>query len=350
MKNALIISLNFRVSHIAHLIASYKQMDELGYNPYLYINPQLIPFLPTDVRYITKLKEIKKVEVAIFWFPALQNLATMLLLKLKYHSKILYVFHEPIEKYSIYKNLGLTNIQIISTYIKYCYTLSFLLLANAIILPSKKAFKLYKSSISVKFNKNIHYIPLLFPDELTLLSKKREYISYIGTIARDHAFEEFVKCVLSLSNDDNFPSDLKFLIATKNTVPMTEKLEQLIKIGRLKIIDGKPLTDEEINKCYSSSILVWNAYNRTTQSGVLAKASMFGTPALVKIDNLSEFSINDYNVKAIKSNTDIREITRGIIDVINNLETYSQNSRMIFESMFYYRVHNATIKSILSNL
>lgn len=350
MKNALIVSLNFRVAHVAHLVASYRQMEEIGYCSCLFINPNLVPYIPKDIRYITDLKELKVVDLAIFWFPAMHNLSVMMKLKIKYHSKILYVFHEPIEKYQTYKKLGFTYGDIFKVYCKYAYTLSFLFLADAIVLPSKKAEQLYVNSLSSRINSNYYYIPLLFPDENKHNVEKRMYFSYIGTIAQDHAFDEYCNCIIKMSDNKALPEDVKFLIATRNIVKKNKAINELIASEKLRIIEGKPLTDEEINECYSRSLAVWNVYNRTTQSGVLAKASMFGTPALVKSDNLSEFSIDGYNVKAVQSNTDISELSKGILNIIENIDRYSKNSRQMFESTFYYRIHNDKMASIIENL
>ncbi|MBD5312937.1 MAG: glycosyltransferase [Bacteroides sp.] len=349
-KTVVIISLNYRVAHVAHLVASYYQMEELGYKSILCINPKLIPFIPKGLNYVTSIRNLKSVDVALFWFPAFSNIKLMLQLKIRFHSRIIYVFHEPLEKFNTYRNLGLSKMEILKIYLKYIYSLLFLIISDSIILPSKKALNIYKDSFGYKVNRNISYIPLLFNDESFSIPPKREFISYIGTIARDHAFNEFINFILSISENNHLKYKLKFLIATRNLVPRTPDLDKLIQKGILKIIEGKPLTDYEINLYYAKSYVVWNAYNRTTQSGVLAKASMFGTPAIVKKDNLSEFSIDGYNVKAVSSNTDIDELFRAVNEVIANIDIYSKNSRQMFESTFYYRVHNDQITSIIKNL
>ena len=50
---------------------------------------------------------------------------------------------------------------------------------------------------------------------------------------------------------------------------------------RLKLVVGKPMSNLEINNYFNKSLVVWNAYRRSMQSGVLPKAYMFGTPVII---------------------------------------------------------------------
>lgn len=350
MKNALIVSLNFRVAHVSHLVASYKQQQELGYNSYLYIHPNLIPFIPTGIRYITGLDQIKEVSLAIFWFPAAKNLKEMIRLKWKYKAKLIYVFHEPIESFQTYRKFGLSPSEIAKTYIRYAYTLSFLSASDFIILPSKKAYSLYEASFGRRINSHYRMIPLLFDDERKGYAPVRRYFSYIGTIAHDHAYNEFIRFILRFSTDDSCPMDLKFLIATRNQVDKTAELISLIDNDKLVVQEGRPLSDDEINSFYAQSYCVWNAYHRTTQSGVLAKASMFGTPAIVTKDNLSEFSVDGQNVSSCDDNSNYSQIKSAFMRIINQFDAYSANSRKIFETYFNYKSHNKEMLEITNRL
>ncbi len=350
MKNALIISLNFRVAHISHLIASYRQFEELGYNSILYIHPNLIPFLPSEITNITNLNQIESAAIAIFWFPATKNLVEMLRLKWHFKAKIIYVFHEPIESRSTYRNFGLSRSEIVKIYARYLYQLSFVFISNAIILPSHKALKLYDNSIALKINRHRQYIPLLFSDESNGAKISREYFSYIGTIAYDHAYNEYLRFITQAINDTAIPNQIKFMIATRNKVDRSEEINTFIKNGRLKVIDGHPLSDDEINQCYASSFGVWNAYHRSTQSGVLAKASMFGTPAIVTSKNLSEFATDGKNVIACQNNTSYIQLKEALLKLYTSFDYLSQNSKKIFNTVFNYKIHNNTMYNLLSRL
>lgn len=350
MKNALIVSLNFRVAHVSHLVASYRQFEEIGFRSCLYINPQLAPFLPEDVRYITDLSQAESVDIAVFWFPATGNIREMMRLKSRFGAKIIFVFHEPLETFGVYRSLGLPGIEIAKIYARYLVTLTFIQLSDAILLPSHKAYSLYEDSLARKINSRYYHLPLLFCDESAAERPERKYFSYIGTIAQDHAFDDFVRFIIRASEDHELTDRLRFMIATRNTVPDSRKLREMREKGLLKVIDGHPLSDEEINRCYAESYCVWNAYNRTTQSGVLAKAGMFGTPAIVLRRNLSEFSIEGKNVVCCENNQDYGQIKEALLKLLHDFRDYSENARDIFEKTFYYRNNNSRMKDIVDNI
>lgn len=347
---ALIISLKFRAAHISHLVASYRQMEELGFKSYCYIHPEAIPFLPQGIEYITDISEIKNVSIAIFWFPALYNIKNMLKLKLHYKAKIIYVYHEPIESLKTYIKSGNTIWAIIKIFLKYYVSLIFLLLANIIILPSQKAINLYEKHITKWINTNYFYLPLLYSDEINTVPKQeRKYFSYIGSISQDHAFDEFINIIYSLYKKKAFPM-LHYLIATWQEIPYDKRINEMINAGVLKIEAGKPMTNEEINAHYASTFLVWNAYNRSTQSGVLAKSFMFGTPGLVLKQNLSEFVSNSREVIAIDSNSDYNQIKNAIEFAQNNFVKLSTYARLNFEKNYDYRIHNEEMGNIIKTL
>ena len=76
---------------------------------------------------------------------------------------------------------------------------------------------------------------------------KRCFFSYIGTIAPDHSFKEYVDFVEWALENDELPS-MKFLIATKSAF---EAPEGLRKSERVVIKQGRPMSNEEINDYYS---------------------------------------------------------------------------------------------------
>ena len=109
------------------------------------------------------------------------------------------------------------------------------------------------------------------------------------------------------------------------------------------------MTDEEINHWYASSYVVWNAYSRTTQSGVLAKSFMFGTPAVVMSKNLCEVASNGVEVIAVNDNKDKKQIEDAVTEIIRNFTSYSKVCRERFLSTFFYRNYNELLRNILSN-
>ncbi|MBD5261375.1 MAG: hypothetical protein HDS38_04505 [Bacteroides sp.] len=347
---ALIVSLNFRAAHISHLLASYRQMEELGYKSILYIDKNFIPFLPTTVDYITDLGELEHISVAIFWFPALKNINAMIKLKLRHDAKIIYIYHEPVEAFSSYLKSGNSFWWTIKYFLKYYIGLTFIKLADKIILPSKKALELYQQNVTNKLNSNYSYLPLLYEDESQYIeNQNREFFSYIGGISFDHAFDKYLDFIYEYyKKSETLP--IKFLIASWRQLPKDSRISEMKDAGVLTIQCGKPLTNDEINKFYASTLLVWNAYNRTTQSGVLAKSFMFGTPGLVLKKNLSEFIQDKKEVIAIESNTNFNQIKNAIQYAIENIDQLSISARSNYLKNYDYKSHNLEMKNILHSL
>ena len=72
---ALIISLNFNPGHVSHMVASYKQCEELGYKSVYYVDSAFCPFLPKGSCVNIASGGIAfKVDLAVFLFPSQKNL------------------------------------------------------------------------------------------------------------------------------------------------------------------------------------------------------------------------------------------------------------------------------------
>lgn len=347
---ALIISLNFNPGHVSHLRASYHQFEELGYESCYYVNPAFKDFLPKGSHVIFYGEgKPKAADVAFVWFPSQKNLPVMWSLKRKFQTKNIYCFHEPVISFKEYKESGYTTKQVLIERVKDwigAYTSN---IADAVILPSKKAYSNYMAGKLYK-NRNIIYLPLLYDDERTEVHQRteRHYFSYIGTVASDHSFNEFLSCIKWAYKQDKL-KDVKFMIATRSIVDCDEVMKDMVDAGRLKLIQGKPMDDETINGCYASTYVIWNAYARTMQSGVLAKSFMFGTPAIVLRKNLSEFTVDGQEVAAIEDNTSFEEIEKAVLRITGEFEHYTSAARKRFEETFYYRQYNDTFKKILSS-
>lgn len=345
--NALVVSLNFHPGHVCHLIASYKQCEELGYTSFYYVDPEFEDYLPSDSRIITSRSGlIRDIDLAVFLFPSQKNILLLFKLKLK-HSKILYVFHEPLARMNVYREAGFSFLYLVKLWIIDKVNIITVRLSNGVLLPSKKAVQYYESNNNYS-NRHYHYLPLMFDDEYIKdgIQPERRYFSYIGTIAADHSFNEYLRFVKWAISKGKV-TGLSFLIATRTDFNIPEELKNS---SRVVIKKGKPLSEKEINDYYSQSLLIWNAYARCTQSGVLAKSFMFGTPAIVLEQNLNEFTVSGYNVVAISDNTSFDQIEGAILKVQDSFNEYSLSCRCSFESFFYYRVYNSTIKDILSHI
>lgn len=347
MAIAFIISLKFHPGHVSHMIASYKQMEELGYESMYYVPESFIPYLPAYSRICVYRREpIPKVDIALFLFPSQKNLFQILSLK-RQGTKILYIFHEPLAPMKEYKNAGFSYKYLTKLWLINRISALTVRWSDIVLLPSKKAVKFYIANPLYK-NDSWKYIPLMYDDEniVNISVKKRKYISYIGTIAADHSFAEFIEFV-ERAVLDNWMPDVQFLIATKSDFNVSDVLASS---SRVIIIKNNPMSNEEINEYYASTYVVWNAYVRTTQSGVLAKSFMFGTPAIILRKNLSEFVRDKHEVVAIDDNTSFDEISSAIEIIISDFANYSSEARARFESTFYYRQYNKILTEILGSI
>lgn len=337
MKTALIISLNFHPGHVSHMVASYKQCEELGYKASYFVNLKFEKYLPENSRILKDgINSCPITDLAIFLFPSQKNLPLIWRMKRK-GVKVVYIFHEPLSPMKEYRKAGFSYAYLARLWVVNRISQLTVQWSDAILLPSQKAVTFYENN-PLYVNKNYYYIPLMYDDERCEYhsSMPRLYFSYIGTVAADHSFNEFLRFVEWAVTENRLPS-VRFLIATKSSFEVPEVLK---KNKRVVINQGKPFTDEEINAYYASTICVWNAYSRTTQSGVLAKSFMFGTPALVMCSNLNEFTHNGKNVVALKDNTNMEEIASAIELICQHQDAFSSECRLEFEKSFYYGVYN----------
>lgn len=348
-ETALIVSLKAHPGHVSHLLASYKQCDEIGYEPYLYVAEGFKDFIPSSFNTIyDDSSKIRNVGLVIFLFPNPRNL--LLLSRVKRQNKgikVVYLFHEPLTNLDTYRKSGFTTIQMIKLVLVDVLERITVKTSDLVLLPSKRALDYYESNKHYK-NPNYSIIPLLYDDESQLVYSQPErlYFSYIGTIASDHSYNEFVNFMLWAVENDRIP-ELSFLIATRNTVERTPRIEKAIQSGRLKVVDGKPMTNEEINHWYASSVAIWNAYARTTQSGVLPKAFMFGTPAVVLRSNLTEYAHDKKEVVCVDENTNKEDLLKAVETIQSSFLTFSSNCRNCFLSNYYYRAHNEEFRELI---
>ena len=93
-------------------------------------------------------------------------------------------------------------------------------------------------------------------------------VSYIGTVANDHAFYEFVQWATESELDRHL---VEFRIYTKSTID--PNVLRKIK-SRCSVESGRVLTNEEMLAAYRSSTFTWCVYRSANQSGVLPMALM----------------------------------------------------------------------------
>lgn len=352
-----VASFNFSPGHLSHLIAWYKLFTLVGYETKLLLDYEYKNLIEKefDVEYInSKLKDRfdrLKADVLLIQNPSIKNHSLAKKFKEK-GAKIVYIYHEPWDSWQEYLKEGVK--QTFKASVAHFFSTKLLSLSDSVIVPSTFALELYEKR-DFKYNSNVFVIPLIFDDEtegFELTPENKIYFSYIGAACKGHGFDVFLNFLLSFDKKELRDLPFKFQISTKTDISdlMNERVRFLIKEGFLKINQGKPLKNSEINQAYANSFAVWNLYNRSTQSGVLPKAHMFGTaPIASTIGSFPEFIqngangylMNDYNFTTLK---------KTVYSAFENREKLFENSRSNFFQKFYFANYANEMKHIVENM
>lgn len=350
--NAIIVSLKFNPGHFSHLLANYKLFEELNYSPSLLLNPSFDRMDENnDYKKIYSLKGFKKgdIKVAVFWFPSIKNIWEIIKLRFIFKAKVIYVYHEPFDSIRNYYSSGFGFRKIVKICLINLVNFPILTFSNTIILPSSTSLSLYKKKYC-RINNNYTMVPLLFDDEGNDFIKieNKKFISYIGTVAADHAFTKFVDFAVEAMKNDWF-SGCQFLIATSSIIPLkeNEKIRLFVINKKIFIQEGVPMSNKTINSFFEKSALVWNAYNRSMQSGVLPKSYMFGTPVIVMKKNENEFIQDGITGLLIEDNTNVIEIKEAVATVLSKKDFFFVNCRNKFKETFYYKNKVAVFKKMI---
>jgi len=353
MEKVLVISLRFNPGHYSHLIATYKMVRDAGFDPVLFVHPE---FRRMDangeykaIYSSTELRHLGAIRTAVFWFPSVKNVLEALRLKYAYKACLVYIYHEPFESISQYMASGFGFFKVLKILLVNIVSLLTVALSDRVVLPSNKATEIYRRKYRW-LNRDFVKVPLIFDDEASEadLSVTKSTFSYIGTVAVDHAFDKYVSFV-EAAIQGNWLPQYRFAIGTRSVIPEAQmkQLRPLLKSGRLAITEGKPLNTEEINHFYRESVIVWNAYNRSMQSGVLPKAFMFGAAVISSQAIASEYVKHEVTGMVVRSNSDVLEIKRAAEVITTKPQEFARSCRHKFETTFYYK-HSAAKTAYLN--
>lgn len=340
MKNIYIMSAKFAPGHFSHLLAYYELFNANNYNSILYLDEHYNLFIQgTKYNYITIGSNINKIPDVLFIY----NLSTKdcniirKFKKLNPNLHIIFVYHEPwwgiancIENFMLKKESFQETIRALG---RYFYAKRVLQLSHKVILPSKKALLQYKYKC-VKYNANYTVIPLIFTDECheKINLKNKRYFSFISTVSNSKNFEKFIEFLKYKANENN---TLQFQIVTRSDISkyIDNDIKQLVKEKRLILNYGHPLSNTEINEAYNNSYCTWLYYQRSTQSGVLCKSFMFGTPVIAS--DVGDFKNYIHkNGCLLKTNANFDDIDNALIQIRKNLKIFSFNARKTFLENF----------------
>jgi hypothetical protein len=339
---AILISKRFNPGHVSHIVANCKLLEAQGFQVIYSLNDNFFEFSRSEFKgreaSLSDYLNLSSGDLCVLWFPSLTAIFELIVVRLLSLTTIVYVYHEPYTSFASYRAAGFSRFKAIKVTGISLVNRILCGLSHKIILPSERA---YNALPAARGNpERFAKLNLLFSDEAQpeQITKKRSFISYIGTIAEDHAFEEFVNLMhTSISNERLFPH--KFLIATRSKIPerLSLLVEYGIKSGRLLVQSGTPMSNEMINNFYSKSYVVWNAYKRSMQSGVLPKAYMFGTPVLMSESNKSEYFQEGVHGILISDRYGFDEFENGILKMQKNWGIISGSCRNFYLQNFDYR-------------
>ena len=331
MKKITVYSKQAKFQYIAHFNAFYEALNE-DFN----VSLKGHDLLKLESNKTKKFK-FNKSDYVIFLFPSFNLVFLIFYLKF-FNIKTIYWFHEPFNSYKDYQKGGNTVKWIFLFYLKNLYSRLVTFFSDHTFFPSEKSLSYYnKSNFLVK--KKISLLPLFFCEHKHSIVIKKE-ISYIGSLNGDHNFMGFVNFVEKYSKSKNPQFSLN--IKTKDTIP----LNLLNKINNLNIKQtikhGKMLTEDEINSAYRSTTFIWNAYNRSNQSGVLVNSLNFGCIPIIN-ENTSYYDlVKDVSIDLESFN----KIDRFSDDLLLQMML---NSKRLFIENFSTKKACDTIKSVIKN-
>jgi hypothetical protein len=347
-----IASYKFNPAHLSHIIAMSRIYSNHGHNVYHRVNEKYLDLQPEGGLRFISLKELlalNKNDVFIVYAPSLSALIESCLIRILVNPLVVYFLHEPFTGIRSYIKAGFGFLKALRISIIALVSYLNCKISDSIVLSSAKA---YEAATFGKNNlKKYKRVNLLFLDEsknIDLSLPSRRYVSYIGTIAEDHAFSEFVNLVYEGVIAGRVIGE-KFLIATKSNIPkhLLPKIDHCRNLGYLTVVSGAPMTNLEINAYYANSFAVWNAYKRSMQSGVLPKSYMFGSPVISCDLNNSEYFINKIHGVSIDGSYSLDNFLGAVRMIKSNFEEMSINCRKNYLLNFDMSAQSEQILSLL---
>jgi len=350
MRKVVIVSLRFNPAFIQFLIAYAKAVRELGYQAAFLLDPTYRRF--AEVESAAPIFGVESAygqqwTHAVFLNPAIQNRDIAAALK-REGAKVLYIFHEPWDM-----SLGYLRSEGVASTMKailaHRATIPVLKLADTVILASRYGMKVYEKG-DARFNGNCVHIPLIMEDEapeniVRDLTMKRNF-GFCGALCRSHGFDQYVSFMRDVFRRR---ADVRFLVASRDPFPPSIMRDPSFSQNRdrIEIRCGRPLSNEEMNLCYAECFCIWNLYRRSTQSAVLPKAFMFGTPVIAsQIGSFPEYVEEGVNGRFAEANN-LDGILGALEEVRSHLGAYAVNCRQTFLKEFFYGSRLADIRRLL---
>jgi glycosyltransferase involved in cell wall biosynthesis len=359
-RKAAVLSLHFSPAFISHMIAYGKSLRELGYEVTFLLDERYLSFGSfSAVGMVTGAKEYiarasQKFDVAIFCNSSPRNPFFTSRMRAQ-GTAVLYVYHEPISVWD-WRQLRLEGWRQIARFPFSAYfSIRTLRQSSGVIVPSACARVDYDRNYQ-KYNSNVHTLPLLYDDEINAeqfneaVGHKRLF-GFIGNVSRGHGFDRFVAFAkYAIKNGSVIP----FVIATRQNLGKLlsdDEFFRYVRDGKIRIEHGRVLSNDEINQYYLQCFCVWNVYRRSTQSGVMPRSFMAGTPVLAsRLGSFPEYVREGVTGEFVDSGDDLPSLLSIVENMRSQYSKYVEGCRRMFLEKFYYKANIDRLASIINEL
>jgi glycosyltransferase involved in cell wall biosynthesis len=357
VKSAALVALHFAPVHASHMIAQSKILASLGYSVTFLLDPRYNGF--ADFCSLGRVVWKKEVgnwletvppSIVLIANAAVGNMAFALKSRRR-GARVFYLFHEPISlidhRREGWKDLAKLAIAQITSIV----TVS---LSDQVLVPSRFALGSYWQHFGV-FNRNARVMELLFDDEVEDEVVKRSLdsranFSFLGYASDAHDFPAYIAFVKWAHSRDAL---LRFAVATRSDISeLIDKdceLRALERQGVIRIQHGRVLSQAEMLDWYLKSYCVWNAYRYCTQSGVLPRAFMCGTPVLgVDRGSLADYVLPGQTGEIVSDGRDFPGILDALRKIRTSLPTYIEQCRKAFFESFHWQAGCPRLREIVN--
>lgn len=347
---SLIVSRKFNFGHISGLLAWNDMLKRLGHSTFFYADPQYLPHL-NKCSFVGEEDFSNDYDLIIIF-----NLSTedgRLVSKIKKNNrntKVIFIYHEPWRGllYEI-KRFKRDIIRFIKQVGRKFYSRKVLKLADLVICPSSEAVDFYSRHES-KYNNNYIRFPLVFLDAASEgFDKKKKYFSFISTASQDKGADIFFKFIEYAARRDN---DVVFQVVTPSdaTKYLNNYHFEMVRAGRLIIRHKAGLNEEEMDDAYNNSRCTWLVYRSSTQSGVIAKAFMWGSPCLATKVGVFPTIINGKNGLLVDDAYNFEDILEKFHQICENENSFQESARQSFLENYDSKNRCAELSSIIETL
>lgn len=297
MKKIVVFSNKFSPAHVQHLKAFYNSFIELGLYCTLVLDENYNGWFDENYNIVYNTEWSKNNhQYDIVWIYNLSKIDSKMIKNIENYKSIkkYIVVHEPwagikntvVNLFSRKEDIK----EIIRSIGRKVYLSKLLKNKFDVVLCSNNAKKTFESHFK---RIKTYLFSLIFIDELngkSIEQNDKKYFSFIGTATLSHGFDKYLDYIKK-------HPDLLCQIVTSTNIEKYYDAEilQMIQDNKLFVKQGKYLSNEEMNEAYYKAQVLWLNYKRSTQSGCLCKAFMFGTPVICSNNGSFDEYVNDSN-------------------------------------------------------